>query len=66
MKTVKVKILRGVSIAGERIEPGTETEIDRRLGSDLVSCGKAEYCTPVQPEVISEGLGVKKDKKDAK
>lgn len=45
LKTIRVRALRSFLVGGKRVEIGTEIELDRRAGMELVSYNKAELVT---------------------
>lgn len=46
---VAVRVLRAVMLDGQRVEPGTELDVDRWLAAELITAGKAERVTPTAP-----------------
>lgn len=45
-KTVRVRALRPFLIKGQRVEVGSEIELERRLATEIVTANKAELVTP--------------------
>jgi hypothetical protein len=39
---VTLRVLRGVMVAGQRVEPGAQIAVDKWFAAELVSAGKAE------------------------
>ena len=51
-RPVTLRVLRGVVIAGARVEPGAEIAVDKWFAAELVTAGKAERIAdrPATPE----------------
>lgn len=46
---IAVRIVRGVMLGGQRVEPGAELDLPPVVAAELVSAGKATRITPAAP-----------------
>ncbi len=55
-----VRLLRAICIKGERLEAGTEMQLERILASELISAGKAERVPVQTPAQAADAAKAKK------
>ena len=59
---VTLRVLRGVMVAGKRIEPGAEITADKWFAAELVTAGKAERIAALSAQEPTPAAKAAKEK----